>query len=1071
MLNRFPSDPTKKANVAESSSFNRYQQLEFKPEEGSALYFKEETAADVFSLLKTTRDQFVAALLALKDDPSVRQILAPEITQALMASHLSLPDSNTAAWQQWLHCKTDFNNFVEKFCEIPADQYQPLELEFFISRLKSNENKTDLVETLTEKFNALLKAKSELENFCSSSEIFEFYLNTYREISAQTLLLYAKAKNISLHLLKQKDSKEKSLVSLGSYRSDSAEQVIYLLQKDQASGYVLLKTVDKLPANTSARRSTIITGSFKSDNEQVRQDNINDNNNARPELNKQKSRASMSRANLIQQDAVQYRMNSFGQINIREKFSKEEDNNHFEDEEANEQISVLKENIVATQTALGISTTTIEDAQLAKIYRELAHFEKIHLPNDIEQKLSQQIVPQLKIVIHRNKEICAFASTSGNVWIYKKKANSEKIKVWQLVYWKTSNPCLNAYKCNIEGTRNVSEVSYSLFTQHNHVGSPRIDAECFPDWNEYHLAAARNDVTMIDKGLAVKDAWLDVKTPAEGYTPLHISCMYNALEAAKLLLQNNADYTALDRLNRIPADNIRYNPDKFTQFVPHKDASNPHWPIFFVAVYETAKKMALDKLDVVPEGAFKYMLGYQDKLTAYLNETVPILHTNDNYEGLSALHYVAQQGNPVLLEVIIDVIEKHKIKIKSNNPENINMYSSVINLPDATGKTMLHHLMQQTHDYALAMLQLLLEHASELVLDLAAKDEKGETPLHVGIETINQYLKSNLNNSNDNNLVDSESSRQKKASFVEKMVECLIKVSQIKNPIALDISSTSHGNTALHLAVSYRLVAIVELLLAAGADPNVSNKYGRSPLHLAVKINPEQDERGLAIVKLLTECSRTDVNLNNKNDQYGEGTALHSVAETGYIQYAKMLLSAHADVSIKDKNDQTALMRAQEAEHDDMSNLLNEYAQNQLNQAVNESDSNNNNNSVQTDNSLVHAVYLAKDIYKKIKPNRFFASQENTLSQSISNVGGSLFKMNVDEVYSPITHSTAAKILRFARKDKNSDKNTVILRFTNDEIAKAFKEKIVQEFGQEAIVLATSQHTASSEEHTSSMQM
>ncbi|XP_075901224.1 uncharacterized protein kank4 isoform X2 [Nelusetta ayraudi] len=98
-----------------------------------------------------------------------------------------------------------------------------------------------------------------------------------------------------------------------------------------------------------------------------------------------------------------------------------------------------------------------------------------------------------------------------------------------------------------------------------------------------------------------------------------------------------------------------------------------------------------------------------------------------------------------------------------------------------------------------------------------------------------------------------------------------------------DVNARSRqaGQTALMLAVSHGRVAMVKLLLSSGADVNAQDREGSTPLMCA-------SEHGHThIVRLLLETGRCDLSLKDKNGQ----TAL-SVAEGGSHQDILDLLKA-----------------------------------------------------------------------------------------------------------------------------------------------------------------------------------
>jgi len=98
-----------------------------------------------------------------------------------------------------------------------------------------------------------------------------------------------------------------------------------------------------------------------------------------------------------------------------------------------------------------------------------------------------------------------------------------------------------------------------------------------------------------------------------------------------------------------------------------------------------------------------------------------------------------------------------------------------------------------------------------------------------------------------------------------------------------------YGRTPLHVAAEKGEVEIVKLLLEKGADVNVKNNNGQTPLHYAASGGYTE------IVKLLLERG-ADVNVKNKN----VSTPLHDAAFGGYTEIVKLLLERGADPEIKD---------------------------------------------------------------------------------------------------------------------------------------------------------------------------
>lgn len=102
-----------------------------------------------------------------------------------------------------------------------------------------------------------------------------------------------------------------------------------------------------------------------------------------------------------------------------------------------------------------------------------------------------------------------------------------------------------------------------------------------------------------------------------------------------------------------------------------------------------------------------------------------------------------------------------------------------------------------------------------------------------------------------------------------------------KKGISLDTLHPKSYLTALHLACRRGHMEIVELLLAAGADPNKTDVYGWSPLFSACRYGYVE------IVKLLM-CANADVNQKNFDDW----TPLYTAVYNQHIDVIKLLLSA-----------------------------------------------------------------------------------------------------------------------------------------------------------------------------------
>jgi len=112
------------------------------------------------------------------------------------------------------------------------------------------------------------------------------------------------------------------------------------------------------------------------------------------------------------------------------------------------------------------------------------------------------------------------------------------------------------------------------------------------------------------------------------------------------------------------------------------------------------------------------------------------------------------------------------------------------------------------------------------------------------------------------------------------------------------------GRTVLHAASAVGDLATVELLLRLGADPNVADAGGHTPLYSAG--NECKTAGGGHVVRTLV---RAGANVNAAGGVQ-HCTALHMAARRGNVEVAAALLDCGADIEARDKRDDTPLQRA-----------------------------------------------------------------------------------------------------------------------------------------------------------------
>lgn len=139
-------------------------------------------------------------------------------------------------------------------------------------------------------------------------------------------------------------------------------------------------------------------------------------------------------------------------------------------------------------------------------------------------------------------------------------------------------------------------------------------------------------------------------------------------------------------------------------------------------------------------------------------------------------------------------------------------------------------------------------------------------------------------------------------------LELAVKQERVNQPQA-------DGSTALHWAIHWNNADAVDLLLAAGADPDLATRLGATPLYLAAL-----DGNAALVAKLLT--AGADANQRILSNQE---TALMFAARSGNVESVRLLLDAGAEINAKESyKETTALMWAAEQDHAGVAALMTE---------------------------------------------------------------------------------------------------------------------------------------------------
>jgi ankyrin repeat protein len=125
------------------------------------------------------------------------------------------------------------------------------------------------------------------------------------------------------------------------------------------------------------------------------------------------------------------------------------------------------------------------------------------------------------------------------------------------------------------------------------------------------------------------------------------------------------------------------------------------------------------------------------------------------------------------------------------------------------------------------------------------------------------------------------------------------------------------GKTALHAAVKGSHIGVIPLLIMSGAQIDAIDDNGDSALHIAAQVKEEAAQARIKIVEYLIGAG-ANVNLTNKGGQH----ALSITAMCGIVTLLQTLIACGASVDLVDLNRNTALHKAVEYRHAEVVRVL-----------------------------------------------------------------------------------------------------------------------------------------------------
>lgn len=314
--------------------------------------------------------------------------------------------------------------------------------------------------------------------------------------------------------------------------------------------------------------------------------------------------------------------------------------------------------------------------------------------------------------------------------------------------------------------------------------------------------------------------------------------------------------------------------------------------------------------------------GHEKVIRLLLEKGANVRHTDRN--GATALHYVVRSSKLEALDVIIEALEKSSkaelerkgtsssirrataavFKAKSGSVNNLQRevdsgpaatFRKWVNLKDDHGQTPLHVAVTAKSEDPIIR-RMLLRGA-----DPNEPNKQGKSVLDLCDSTMADYIQA---------IVDEKEKVEGRAvgelidaTLAGKVDDLSMYLRNISRPSRLHLINgrNEYGQTALYVAASSGQLRALQMLIDAGANPNVSDFSSRTALHNCAV----EGQKATALI--LCSQGNADVNAVDKQGR----TALHWAAEWGRKEMVSFLLSRRKVNKVpQDRQGQTPLHRA-----------------------------------------------------------------------------------------------------------------------------------------------------------------
>ncbi|KAJ9596393.1 hypothetical protein L9F63_012556 [Diploptera punctata] len=440
-------------------------------------------------------------------------------------------------------------------------------------------------------------------------------------------------------------------------------------------------------------------------------------------------------------------------------------------------------------------------------------------------------------------------------------------------------------------------------------------------------------------------------------TPLHLAAGYNRNRVVQLLLQHGADVHAKDKGGLVPLHNAcsyghfevtemlikhgaNVNAMDLWQFTPlHEAASKSRVEVCSLLLSEGADPTLLNchsksAIDVAPTRELQERLAYEFKghcLLEAARQADPakvkkylapdVVNFKHPYTGDTPLHCAVSSPYPKRKQVLETLVrkgahlnEKNKefltpLHVAADNShydvmDALLRHGAKVNALDGLGQTALHRSAREDNVQACRI--LLSYNVDPSIVSL-----QGYTAAQIATENVLKILQGRYNyyyyyycgtyppsGSAD---VECQLLEAAKAGDSEQVQRLLTSYPQIVNCRDLD----GRHSTPLHFAAGYNRVAVVEFLLAHGADVHAKDKGGLVPLHNACSYGHYE------VTELLVKHGAS-VNVAD----LWKFTPLHEAAAKGKYEIVRLLLKHGADSSKKNRDGATPLDLVRDGDQD-----------------------------------------------------------------------------------------------------------------------------------------------------------